>query len=50
LDYRVKKINGKESLMINETLVYLAKYANAEELANKLETEKKKFINSLIAT
>lgn len=48
LHYRVKNINGKESLLINENLVHEAKYADIEYLKQKFAKEEVTFINSLI--
>ena len=46
--YRVKKINGKEALLVNETLEQQASYVDYETLRNKLEIEKINFVNDLV--
>ena len=48
LHYRVKKINGKEALLVSENLAHEAKYADAAYLRNKFAEEEVKFINQLV--
>jgi hypothetical protein len=45
LHYRVKKINGKEALLVSENLAHEAKYADAAYLRKKFAEEEVKFIN-----
>lgn len=46
--YRKKNINGKEALLVNETLEQQASYVDYNTLKNKLEVEKVNFINDLV--
>lgn len=46
--YRKKKIDGREALMVNETLEQQASYVDYETLRNKLEIEKINFVNDLV--
>lgn len=46
--YRVKKINGKEALLVNETLEQQASYVDYDTLKTKLEVEKVNFVNDLV--
>ena len=48
LHYRVKKINGKEALLVSENLAHETKYADAAYLRNKFAEEEVKFINQLV--
>lgn len=48
LHYRIKNINGKESLGINEVLVQEAKYSDLDVLHRKFKTEEVNFINNLV--
>lgn len=48
LHYRVKEINGKQALLVNETLAHEAKYSNLQYLNNKFQEEEVKFINYLV--
>lgn len=48
LHYRIKEINGREVLMVNETLEQQASYVDYETLRNKLEIEKINFVNDLV--
>lgn len=46
--YRRKKINGKEALLINETLAHQAQYSDRDILINKFKEEEVRFVNSLV--
>lgn len=48
LHYRVKKINGREALLVSENLAHEAKYADEAYLKNKFAEEEVKFINELV--
>lgn len=48
LHYRVKTINGKQALMVNETLEHQAKMFDKEYLTKRLKQEEINFINDLV--
>lgn len=48
LHYRVKNINGKEALLVNETLEHQSKMYDFDYLKDRMEQEKLNFINNLV--